>query len=311
MKNRNIVVVMGGPSAEAEVSRRTGGAILTALQLKGLNAVGMEFSPSDFVKEITAASPAIVFNAMHGAYGEDGRLAAILDMLGIPYTGSSVLASALTMDKAACKRIFLGAGISTPHAASYRVFQRQQSLEGEILREFSLPLVVKPAAQGSSIGVVIVEKAGDLTAAIDEAFRYGDEILVEEFIDGTEITVAVWGNGEKAEVFPIIEITTNSGRYDYDSKYTQGASRHIIPARLEKTAERAGRLALDTFRVCGCRGIARIDMMVSGEGVPYVIDVNTMPGMTATSLVPDAARAMGLEFPDLCLRLLAIAGFAV
>ncbi|MBQ7516362.1 MAG: D-alanine--D-alanine ligase [Schwartzia sp.] len=312
MKNRKIVVVMGGPSSEAEVSRRTGSAVLEALRSRGLEASGLELVPARFAADIQAAAPAIVFNAVHGAFGEDGRLQAVLELMQIPYTGSGVLASAMTMDKVMAKRVFLGAGISTPRACSYQTFQRQQNLAAIVAWEFSLPVVVKAATQGSSIGVIIVERKEDLAGAIDEAFLYGDEILVEEFIQGMEITVAVWGDGEKAECFPIIEITTSSGRYDYNSKYTVGASQHIIPARLEeKVAERARQTAIDTFRVCDCRGVARMDMMVSEDGVPYVIDVNTVPGMTGTSLVPDAGRAMGVEFPELCVRLLAMAGFSV
>lgn len=312
MNNRKVVVVMGGPSSEAEVSRRTGGAVLEALQSKGINAVGMELVPEKFMAEIKAAEPAMVFNAVHGAFGEDGSLQAVLEFLGVPYTGSGVLAAALTMDKAMAKQVFLGAGISTPKSCTYRSFQPRQEIVSDVMGNFSLPVVVKAATQGSSIGVFIVEKEADLTAAVDDAFRYGNEVLVEEFIRGMEITIAVWGDREKAECFPIIEITTTSGRYDYSSKYTEGASSHIIPARLEESvAERARNTALETFRVCGCSGAARVDIMVSEEGIPYVIDVNTVPGMTRTSLLPDAGRAMGVEFPDLCVRLLEMAGFPV
>lgn len=312
MEEKKIVVVMGGPSSEAAISRQTGRAVVEALQSKGHAAVGLEFVPRDFARAIEAMRPAVVFNAMHGAYGEDGRLAAVLEVLGIPYTGSGVLAAALTLDKAAAKRVLLGAGIPTPKARVYRAFERRRDLAGEIAAAFSFPVVVKAASQGSSLGVAVASCAKDLPGALEEAFRYGEEAVVEEFIDGPEITVAVWGDGVKNEPFPIIEITTSSGRYDYESKYTKGASQHIIPARLSpETAEKARDIALSTFAVCGCRGVARVDMMVSAEGEPYVIDINTVPGMTETSLVPDAARAMGIEFPTLCERLLALAGFSL
>ena len=175
---------------------------------------------------------------------------------------------------------------------------------------FSLPVVVKAASQGSSIGVYIVETKGALADALKEAFSYNDEVLIEEFIRGKELTVAVWGNEEKKEAFPIIEITTASGRYDYESKYTKGASTHIIPARVsdEKTKEIQA-LAIKTFTACGCKGVARVDMMLSEDGTPYVIEVNSVPGMTELSLVPDAGRAMGVEFPELCERILEMAGF--
>ena len=307
MKDKKIVVVMGGPSSEAEVSRRSGAAVLAALASKGCNAEGLEFVPQNFCADVQRLAPDIVFNAMHGAYGEDGRVQAALELLGISCTGSGVLASALTMDKAAAKRVMLGAGISTPKARSYRAGERA-GLKTRILREMPLPLVAKATAQGSSIGVVIVREASELSDALDEAFSYGDEVLVEEFIDGPELTAAVWGTPETCDALPVIEITTTSGRYDYESKYTVGASRHIIPARISAEAmTRVRETADQTFRIFGCWGVARIDMMLSSEDVPYVIDINTMPGMTETSLVPDAARATGISFEEFCEQLLKMA----
>ena len=305
---KKIAVVMGGPSSEAEVSRNTGAAVLAALKANGLDAVGIEFDPVNFTEQIKASGADVVFNAVHGSYGEDGRIQASLELLGIPYTGSGVLASAVTMDKNAAKRMMLGEGIPTPRARMYRSIDRSRDLAGEIAEEFSMPVVVKAASQGSSIGVVIVESTEGIDAAVEEAFRYGDEILVEEFISGKEITVAVMGDEKEQKLLPIVEITTTSGRYDYESKYTQGASQHIIPARLtEEEGRKAEKAALDCFNACGCSGVARFDMMVSEEGNPYIIDINTVPGMTATSLVPDAAKAVGISFPDLCEKLVNMA----
>ena len=269
-------------------------------------------SPSLFGKHVLelCAAADIVFIALHGKNGEDGRVQAVFDMLGIPYTGSGVLAAAVTMDKAASKRVFISEGISTPKCHTYNSFEQKRDLAGEILAEFGLPVVVKAASQGSSIGVYIVEKEEELAGAIKEAFSYNDEVLVEEFIKGREMTVAVWGDEDKKEAFPIIEITTTSGRYDYNSKYTKGASTHIIPAPIseEKTRE-LQELAIKTYTACGCKGVARVDMMYSEDETPYVIEVNSVPGMTEVSLVPDAARAMGVEFPELCERILQLAGF--
>ena len=252
----------------------------------------------------------VVFLALHGTCGEDGRVQAAFDLLGIPYTGSGVLAAAVTMDKAASKRVFVAEGISTPRSHTYHRYEMKRDLAAEIAQGFSLPVVVKAASQGSSIGVYIVETKEALADALKEAFSYNDEVLIEEFIRGKELTVAVWGNEEKKEAFPIIEITTASGRYDYESKYTKGASTHIIPARVsdEKTKEIQA-LAIKTFTACGCKGVARVDMMLSEDGTPYVIEVNSVPGMTELSLVPDAGRAMGVEFPELCERILEMAGF--
>lgn len=312
MNQDKIVVVMGGTSTEAEVSRRTGTAILNALKSKGYNAEGMELVPKTFANDIQKTGCAIVFNALHGKFGEDGLLQGTLDMLGIPYTGSGVLAAAVTMDKAASKRVFVAEGISTPRSHTYYSYEMKRGLAAEIESEFSLPMVVKAASQGSSIGVYIVESRDELKNALVQAFKYNDEVLVEEFIEGRELTVAVWGNEEEKEAFPIIEITTLTGRYDYDSKYTKGASSHIIPAPMseEKTKEIQD-LAVRTFTACGCKGVARVDMMLSKDEVPYVIEVNSVPGMTEVSLVPDAARAKGIEFPELCERMLEMAGFKI
>ena len=311
MNQDKIVVVMGGTSTEAEISRQTGTAILKALQSKGYNAEGMELNPPTFAEDIKKSNCAIVFNALHGKYGEDGVLQGTLDMLGIPYTGSGVLAAAVTMDKAATKRVCVAEGISTPRSHAYHRFEMQQrDLTAEIMEEFGLPVVVKASSQGSSIGVYIVEQLADLTKALQEAFKYDEEVLVEQFINGMEMTVAVWGNEEQKEAFPIIEITTESGRYDYDSKYTKGDSHDIIPARVsEANTKEIQDLAVRTFTACGCRGVARVDMMLAEDGTPYVIEVNSVPGMTELSLVPDAGRAMGIEFPELCARILEMAGY--
>lgn len=311
MNQDKIVVVMGGTSTEAEISRQTGTAILKALQSKGYKAEGMELKPATFASDIKKSGCRIVFNALHGKFGEDGLMQGTLDMMGIPYTGSGVLAAAVTMDKAASKRVFLAEGIATPRSRTYYSYDMEKGgLAASIRKEFSLPVVVKAASQGSSVGVVIVEKQQELQSALSEAFKYDDEVLVEEFIKGRELTVAVWGNEEAKEAFPIIEITTLSGRYDYHSKYTKGASRHIIPAPMPSAlTEEIQQIAVKTFTACGCKGVARVDLMLSEDNKPYVIEVNSVPGMTELSLVPDAGRAMGVEFPELCEHILALAGF--
>ena len=305
-----VVVVMGGPSTEAEVSRRSGGAILAALLSKGYPAVGLELNPPTFTAEIQTMRPAIVFNALHGKYGEDGILQGTLDMLGIPYTGSDVRAAALTMDKLTAKRIFRAEGIPTPRFLCLHAGEREAKTAERVRAEFDLPVVVKAPEQGSSIGVYIVTREEDLQPAIDEAFSYGDEVLIEEFIHGRELTVTVLGVGVTAETLPVIEIMTTSGRYDYESKYTPGASRHLVPAELSEECTTAVHdIAVRVFKACGCAGIARVDVMLGDDGQPYVIEINSVPGMTAISLVPDAARAIGIEFPELCEKILAMAGY--
>ncbi len=309
-RKKKIVVVCGGPSTESEVSRRTGKAIADALRSKNYNVVEMELNPRTFADDIQREECGIVFNAVHGFCGEDGLIAGTLDMLQIPYTGSGVLASALTMDKISTKRILSSQKISTPKFEVYRISEKNPELPEKILKEFGLPVVIKAPSQGSSIGVNIVEREEDIPAAIENAFNYGSEILVEEFISGRELTVAVCGSLDEAEALPIIEITTTSGRYDYESKYTKGASTHIVPAEIPaKLTKKIQTLAVNTFKVCKCCGVARVDIMLSEKNVPYVIEVNAVPGMTETSLVPDAARAAGIEFPELCEKILMLAAF--
>ena len=306
-RRRKIVVVCGGTSTEAEVSRRTGKAVFDALKSQNYNVELMELNPQTFAADIREKNCSLVFNAVHGKFGEDGLLQGTLDMLKIPYTGSGVLAAALTMDKVATKHFLNSAQISTPKFAVYREVDRRDELAAEIERTFGLPVVIKASAQGSSIGVTIVENPLDIEPAIDNAFIFGNEILVEEFIKGRELTVAVYGNEDDAEALPVIEITTTTGRYDYKTKYTKGMSTHIVPAPLPDalTAE-VQRLAVAAFKVCKCAGVARVDMMLSEKNVPYVIEVNSVPGMTETSLVPDAARAAGLDFAALCEKILAL-----
>ena len=304
MKEKKVAVVMGGPSKEREVSLNTGAAILTALQEKGYHAVGIDLEPARFVEQLKEANIDIVFNAIHGLYGEDGMMQGALELLGIPYTGSGVLASAMAMDKGISKRIFLSANIPTPRSCLFAKTDRKRDLAAEIIAEYTIPVVVKSASQGSSIGVVIVEKSSDLSEAIDQAFMYSDTILVEEFITGREFTVAVWGS-DAPEALPIVEIVPNSGRYDYHSKYTKGATEYIVPASLpESVATIMQQVAVEAFAKLGCCGIARVDFMLDKDNNPYVLEVNTIPGMTATSLVPKAAAAAGITFADLCERLL-------
>lgn len=307
MKDKKIVVLMGGPSAEREVSLNTGNAILGALVEKGYQAVGIELDPPKLFEQLKASGCDVVFNAIHGEFGEDGKLQGALELLGIPYTGSGVLASAMAMDKAASKYLFIASAISTPNSKVYTKVDLKRELVKEIMDGFTIPVVVKSAAQGSSIGVTIVEKQEDLPEAIKNAFEYSPNILVEEFIKGRELTVAVWGNEHK-EALPIIEIIPHSGKYDYKSKYTKGATEYIVPAELdEATVQKVQAVALRAFDVLGCIGIARVDIMLGENGVPYVLEVNSVPGMTATSLVPKAAKAAGISFNDLCEKLLLMA----
>ncbi len=305
MQCKKIGVVMGGPSEERDVSLNTGKAIVAALQEKNYNVVGIDLDPPHFVEQLRENGIEIVFNAIHGLFGEDGRMQGALELLGIPYTGSGVLASAIAMDKGISKRLFASADIPTPR---YQLLKRNHGMGAEvvqsILDEFEPPFVVKPSTQGSTIGLTIVQEREELPAALEKAFSYDTEVLVEEFIDGSELTIGILG-GNKPEALPVVEIVPYSGIYDYHAKYTKGATEYYVPARIDaETARITQKTALDAFAILGCSGVARVDVRLDPSNHPYVLEVNTIPGMTGTSLVPKAAAAAGISFPDLCERIL-------
>lgn len=260
-------------------------------------ALGRDWSAGD-------GGPDVVFIALHGGAGENGSVQGMLEVLGIPYTGSGVLASALAMNKIMAKKVFEREGIPTPE---WVAVQAGDPSAGEKARSrIGLPCIVKPACQGSTIGVSIVKAADELGPALDTAFRYGPEALVERFIAGTEITGPVIGNDD-AQVLPLVEIVPSGGFYDYQRKYTPGATEEIVPARLpEAVAARARELTLRAHQALGCRGISRVDMIAAREEV-FVLEVNTIPGLTETSLVPRAAQAAGISFPQLVDRLIEFA----
>ena len=301
MKNKKIAVVVGGPSTEAEVSRRTGAAIAEALQKKGYHTVTIELVPQELARELQEQHIDVVFNALHGRYGEDGVIQGLCEMMGIPYTGPGVMASAVGMNKVMSKCAFQGAGIATAPFAYYFASQGLDTIMKDILGHFSLPVVIKSAGQGSSIGTVIVTSPEEIRQALEEAFKYGKSIIAEAFIDGDEFTVAVMDD----VAFPVIQIVSSTGKYDYYSKYTPGISKHLCPAPISKElTEKMQDLAMKVFHLCHCNGVARVDLMTDKSGNPFVLEINTVPGMTATSLVPDAARAMGVSFEDLCEKIL-------
>ncbi len=307
-----VAVILGGHSAEREVSLHTGENIVAALRKKGHEPIPLDVT-DDLPLKLRAAAPDAVYIALHGRHGEDGCIQGLLEILGLPYVGSGVLASALGMDKMMSRRLFELAGLPCPR---YRVLQPtevrdrgEEAVSRELVAEFRLPLVVKPNNQGSAIGVNIVREASSVSAALRAAFAFDPPLaLVEEYVPGAEITVTVLGN-RPPRALPIIEIVPRKPFYDYDAKYTPGMSEHIIPARLPgETAALAQEYAVRAYTALGCRHFARVDLLVDERtGNPVVLEVNTLPGMTSTSLVPDAARAVGIEFPDLVERLVLMA----
>ena len=299
-KNQVVAVVMGGPSAEREVSLNTGAAIANALREYGYtNVVEIDLDPRNFGKQLAESKAEVVFNAVHGLYGEDGRLQTLLEIREMPYTGSGMIASVSCMDKVITKRVLRDAGISTP--ACLIVNKKESGIKEKIMERFSLPVVIKPASQGSSIGVEIVKEENQLDEALANAFKYSRDILVEEFIGGKELTVSMMQKDGEVVALPVIHIAPHSGMYDYHSKYTKGATEYICPADLdEETTKKVQEISKQAYEVLGCSGVARADVMLDEEGNGYVLEINTVPGMTATSLVPKAAAAAGISFPELC-----------
>lgn len=299
-KNQVVAVVMGGPSAEREVSLNTGAAIANALREYGYtNVVEIDLDPRNFGKQLAESKAEVVFNAVHGLYGEDGRLQTLLEIREMPYTGSGMIASVSCMDKVITKRMLRDAGISTP--ACLIVNKKEIGIKEKIMQRFSLPVVIKPASQGSSIGVEIVKEEKQLDEALANAFKYSRDILVEEFIGGKELTVSMMQKDGEVVALPVIHIAPHSGMYDYHSKYTKGATEYICPADLdEETTKKVQEISKQAYEVLGCSGVARADVMLDEEGNGYVLEINTVPGMTATSLVPKAAAAAGISFPELC-----------
>lgn len=294
-----VAVLLGGRSAEREVSLRSGTMVLNALRSRGVDAHPFDPQQSDLAALIAQKFDR-VFIMLHGRYGEDGTIQGALELLGIPYTGSGVLASALAMDKWHTKLVWQAAGIPTPR---YELLTAASDLDAVVAR-LGLPLMVKPANEGSSIGMSKVHDGADLEEAYTLAANYDSVVLAEEFINGIELTAAVLGG----EALPLIRLETPREFYDYAAKYVADDTRYIVPCGLAADAERAlQQRVLAAFGALGCRGWGRVDLMLDAAGRPWFIEANTAPGMTDHSLVPMAARHAGLAFEDLVLRILELA----
>jgi D-alanine-D-alanine ligase len=291
---KKIAVLAGGISAEREVSLRSGQAVYKALKDRGYDVILID-TAEDLYHSLTDGRVEIAFIALHGGYGENGAVQGMLEVMGIPYTGSGVLASALAMDKEASKKVFTYHGIPVPPF----VFAAGDELP-EDLRSmapgFELPWVVKPVAEGSSIGVSIVKTADEIPAAIAEALRHGDSIIIEKYIRGREIQIGILNNRALGgvEVRPKLEF------YNYEAKYTQGMTEYVLPPEVSPADyERLKTTALEAHKALGCAGATRVDLILDQKGNNYILEVNTIPGMTETSLLPKIARLAGLEFGDL------------
>ncbi len=297
-----IGVLMGGRSAEREISLRTGLAVYRALRRRGYRAVAIDVDDS-LPRQLKAKKVALVFLALHGPGGEDGTIQGFLETIGMPYTGSGVRASAMAMHKVTAKTLLACHGIPVPAGTVIRAGQASpKQVPPAGLR---WPVIVKPAAEGSTIGISIVRKASEWRAALRRAHKHDREAVVEAYIPGHEVTVSVLGGARRPRALPTIEIVAPGGFYDYAAKYTKGRSRYLCPAPLPASvSRRVTDLAVRAYGILGCGGAARVDFRVTPRGKPYVLEVNTIPGMTETSLLPMAAAKVGMDYDTLTEEIL-------
>ena len=303
-----VAVLMGGASAEREISLMSGQGVLQALRQLGVDAHA--FDPAERpLQSLSGDRFQRVFIALHGRGGEDGCVQGALELMRLPYTGSGVMASAICMDKVMTKRVWMAEGLPTPRW----VRLDGQDLQPERIRsvpdELGLPLIVKPPREGSSIGVTKVQGCSDMQAAVDLAARYDPDVLCEEFIDGEEVTCPVLGEGAQARALPVVRIAAPDGAYDYQNKYFTDEVKYLVPSGLPAHEEaEIQRITLQAYRTLGCRGWGRADLMIRArDRRPFLLEMNTSPGMTGHSLVPMAARAAGIGYGELCVLILAAA----
>lgn len=307
-KEYSVAVVYGGTSGEREVSLNSGRCCAVALEEVGFSVDLIDPSKKADLVKLIEGNYDIAFLALHGRGGEDGTIQGFLETAGIPYTGSGVLASAQAVNKGKAKELYEAAGLNVAASA---VIGKGDELDDadleELAGEIGLPCVVKPTTEGSSLGMTIVRELGQLRGAIDLALSVDEEAMVEAFVEGIELTVGVIGNDDP-RALPIIQVVpTEDEFYNFHAKYAQGGSKHLCPAPLtSEQTEAVQELAVAAHSVLGCRGISRSDVMMDADGVCWLLETNTLPGMTDTSLVPDAARVAGIEFPQLCEKIVAL-----
>ena len=304
LKTEKVAVLMGGASAEREVSLMSGTGVLQALQSLGVNASAFDPAERDLL-DLKKEGFTRCFIALHGRFGEDGTVQGALELLGIPYTGPGVMASSIAINKLMTKHIWRADGLPTP------AWKKVDSADATraAFAELGCPMIVKPAREGSTLGLTKVTAAEQCEAAFALAAGMHDEVLCEQFIAGDEVTIAVLGSGAQARALPVIRIVAPEGNYDYQNKYFTHSTQYLVPCGLPEGEEAAiQQLVLKAFRSLGCRGWARADVMIdAATRQPYLLEINTSPGMTSHSLVPMAAKAAGISYPDLCLQVLATA----
>ncbi|WP_295647310.1 D-alanine--D-alanine ligase [uncultured Methylibium sp.] len=300
-----VAVLLGGTSAERDISLMSGTGVLKALQSQGVDAHPFDPKDHDLV-ELRSQGFRRCFIALHGRHGEDGTVQGALELLRIPYTGSGVMASAIAMDKVMTKRVWLAEGLPTPRYAVLGRAQQDREHTRTVPDQLGLPLIVKPPHEGSSIGVTKVSGYSQMQAAVELAAQHDPEVLCEEFIDGPELTCPVLGQGAEARALPVIRIVPPEAGYDYQNKYFTDEVKYLCPSGLppEEEAE-VQRLTLAAYRTLGCRGWGRADLMLrASDRKPFLLEMNTSPGMTGHSLVPMSAKAAGISYEQLCLQIL-------
>ena len=307
-----VAVLMGGSSAECEISLMSGGGVLAALQGQGVDAHGFNPAQRD-LSDLKREGFQRVFIALHGRHGEDGAVQGALELMGLPYTGSGVMASAIAMDKTMTKRVWVAEGLPTPRwvwlSADDLAPDHRHARLRTVPDELGLPLIVKPPREGSSIGITKVMGYSDMQAAVQLATSHDADVLCEQFIDGAEITCPVLGQGSSAVALPVVRIVAPEGKYDYQNKYFTNDTAYLCPSGLTPDQElEIQRLVLAAYRALGCRGWGRADLMVrASDHQPFLLEMNTSPGMTGHSLVPMSARAAGISYEQLCVWLLSTA----
>ncbi len=304
-KYGRIGVLMGGPSSEREISLKSGKAVYQGLKSAGIDAVAIDIKTEGVGENsrlLEASGIDCAFLALHGWFGEDGQIQAILEELKIPYTGSGPQASRMAMDKAASRKAFLKVNLNIPRAEILE--KGDQRAKNFNFQHLGLPLVVKPVSQGSSVGLSIIDQTNQLLSALDLAFQYDEKVLLEEYIPGRELTVGILNE----EPLPLIEIIPKNRFFDFQAKYQSGMSEYIVPASvILETAKLVQEKALLAHKILGCCDFSRVDIILRQDNTPFVLEVNTIPGFTETSLLPKAARARGIDFAGLCVRLIELA----
>lgn len=304
-KRGRIGVLMGGPSTEREISLKSGRAVCDTLKASELDVVGIDITtdtPDENIRLIKSYQLDCAFIALHGRFGEDGQIQEILDRLKIPYTGSGTLASKLAMDKIASLHIFEINGLRVPRHEVIEISSYNPNWK--VYNKLGFPLVIKPATHGSSIGLSIADNVDQLDKAIALSFSFDTKVIIQEYITGREVTVGILDN----QVLPVVEIIPKNRFFDYQAKYQLGMTDYIVPAQLnEAIAKKAQEAALSAHNALGCFGCSRVDMIIGKDNVPFVLEINTIPGFTHTSLLPKAAKVAGIDFAGLCLKLIELA----